>query len=208
MTIRLQRTAISGDTRVLNRMLFGAVAATILASAPVVAQDGPAEFSSAPCSTVMLGLGDEVSHLQRIYLFQGTTQTTQYKYFADPGCTKPLYSFVFQGTVELGQPVPGLPDTVEAKVTFTRTLFTLDSPRGADAAKDCADGDFAVGVQRDVSEASCFFMRPISSCGIDYDIVQIKDGVAIPGFRTENMCTPEGRPTRLQTVGARFLEQF
>ena len=43
---------------------------------------------------------------------------------------------------------------------------------------------------------------------IDYEIVKIKDGVAIPGFRTENMCTPDGRPTKLQTVGAKFVEQF
>jgi hypothetical protein len=44
------------------------------------AQNGPAEFSSAPCSTVALGPTDEISHLQRIYLFKGTEQTTQYKF--------------------------------------------------------------------------------------------------------------------------------
>jgi NAD(P)-dependent dehydrogenase (short-subunit alcohol dehydrogenase family) len=27
-------------------------------------------------------------------------------------------------------------------------------------------------------------------------------------FRTANMCTPEGRPTQLQTTGARFVQQF
>jgi hypothetical protein len=173
-----------------------------------LAQNGPAEFSSAPCSSLALGPGDEISHLQRIYLFKGTQQTTQYKFFADAECTKPMFSFVFQGQVEMGAPVVGLADTVEAKVTFTRTLFTLDSPRGAVAAKACANGKFDVGVQRNVSAYSCLFMKPITRCGLDFDIVRIKDGVATPGFRTANMCTAKGRPTRLQSTGARFVEQF
>ncbi len=172
------------------------------------AQDGPTEFTSAPCSSVALGPGDEISHLVRIYLFKGTEQTTQYKFFADAQCTKPLYTFVFKGTVEMGDPVEGLKDTVDAKVTFERILFTLDSPRGAAAAAGCADGRFEVGVQRDVSDATCLFMKPVAECGFDYDIVQMKEGVAIPGFRTDNMCMPAGRPTTLQSVGAVFSEQF
>ncbi|MGL5837145.1 MAG: hypothetical protein ACRCY3_01440 [Sphingorhabdus sp.] len=172
------------------------------------AQNGPAEFSSAPCSSLAIGPTDEMFHVQRIYLFKGTEQTTQYKYFADPECTKPMYSFVFKGFVEMGQPVKGMADTVEAKVTFTQTLFTLDSPRGMSAAASCADGKFDVGVQRDVSDTTCLFMRPIKECGFDYDIVRMKDGIAIPGFRTVDMCTPAGRPTKLQSVGAKFVEQF
>jgi hypothetical protein len=181
---------------------------SFLAPDRTLAQSGPAEFSSAPCSSLAIGPTQEISHVQRIYLFKGTEQTTQYKYFADAACTKPMYSFVFKGSVEMGKPVKGIADTTEAKVTFTRTLFTLDSPRGLIGAKSCADGKFDVGVQRDVSDATCLFMKPIKKCGFDYDIVRIKDGVAIPGFRTSNMCTPAGRPTKLQTVGAQFVEQF
>jgi hypothetical protein len=173
-----------------------------------IAQDGPVEFSSLPCSSLALGPTDEVSHVQRIYAFKGTEQTTQYKFFADDKCAKPLYSFVFKGKVEMGKPVEGLADTVEAKVTFERILFTVDSPRGLKVAAQCADGNFDVGVQRDVSDATCLFMQPVEACGFDYDIVRMKDGVATPGFRTANMCTPEGRPTKLQEVGASFVEQF
>jgi hypothetical protein len=172
------------------------------------AQNGPAEFSSAPCSSLAIGPSEEISHVQRIYLFKGKIQTTQYKFFADGKCTKPLYSFVFKGTVEMGKPVSDMADTVEAKVTFKRILFTLDSPRGANAAKQCANGKFEIGVQRDVSNANCLFMQPVKRCGIDYDIVKIKDGIATPGFRTANMCTPAGRPSKLQSVGAQFSEQF
>ncbi len=114
--------------------LFGGI--STLAADSAIAQDGPAEFTSAPCSSLALGPGDEISHLERIYLFKGAEQTTQYKFFAEETCTKPLYSFVFKGQVELGEPVDGLPDTVEAKVTFERILFTRDSPRGAAAAAD------------------------------------------------------------------------
>jgi hypothetical protein len=185
-------------------MLFILVASNVLWAQ----EKGASEFSSAPCSSLALGPTNEISHLQRIYLFKDTVQTTQYKFYADDKCTQPLYSFVFKGFVEMGKPVAALPDTVEVKVIFKRILFTLDSPRGAKAAAQCADGKFDVGVQRDVSKSECLFMKPIKSCGFDYDIVKIKDGVATPGFRTANMCKPSGRPTQLQGAGANFVQQF
>jgi hypothetical protein len=191
----------------LFRLCAAAIAVASTLVLPAQAQ-GPAEFSSLPCPTLALGPTDAVSHVQRIYVFKGTEQTTQYKFFADATCTKPLYSFVFKGRVEMGQPVPALADTVEAKVTFERVLFTLDSPRGLKDAAACADGTFDLGVQRDVSDFTCMFMQPVKSCGFDYDIVRMKDGIATPGFRTANMCTPAGRPARLQAVGASFVEQF
>ncbi len=173
-----------------------------------IAQDGPTEFSSAPCSSLALGPTDEVVHLRRTYLLQGAEQTTQYRFFADENCTLPMYTMVFQGGIALGDPVPGLQDTVEATVRFDRVLFTLDSPRGAAAAAECGDGQFEIGIQRDVSDDHCLFMQPRGDCGFDYDVVQILNGVATPGFRTADMCAPEGRPTRLQSAGATFVEQF
>jgi Adenomatosis polyposis coli down-regulated 1 len=169
---------------------------------------GPSEWTSAPCTSLALGPTDEISHLQRIYLLGADGHTTQYKFFADAQCTKPLYSFVFKGKIEMGAPAQVIPDTMQAKVSFEQILFTLDSPRGAKAAQQCADGKFTVAVQRDVSDSNCLFMKPVKSCGLDYDIVRIKDGMATPGFRTADMCKPEGRPTKLQTVGAKFSEQF
>ena len=169
---------------------------------------GPSEWTSAPCTSLALGPTQEISHLQRIYLLGADGHTTQYKFFADAQCLKPLYSFVFKGKVEMGAPAVGVADTMQARVSFERILFTLDSPRGASAAAQCADGKFTVGVQRDVSDSNCLFMKSVKSCGIDYDIVRIKDGMATPGFRTVDMCKPEGRPAQLQTIGAKFLEQF
>jgi hypothetical protein len=194
--------------KIMRLQIAASIIALTCLGAPAMAENGPVEFSSLPCSSLALGPTDEVSHLQRIYAFKGTEQTTQYKFFADDKCAKPLYSFVFKGKVEMGKPVAGLADTVEAKVTFEKVLFTVDSPRGLKDSAQCADGKFDVGVQRDVSDAACFFMQPIKACGFDYDIVKMKDGVATPGFRTANMCTPEGRPTKLQDVGANFVEQF
>jgi hypothetical protein len=169
---------------------------------------GPSEWTSAPCTSLALGPTQDISHLQRIYLLGADGHTTQYKFFADAQCLKPMYSFVFKGKVEMGAPAVGVADTMQAKVSFERILFTLDSPRGASAAAQCADGKFTVGVQRDVSSSNCLFMKSVQSCGFDYDIVRIKDGMATPGFRTADMCKPEGRPTQLQTIGAKFSEQF
>jgi hypothetical protein len=87
-------------------------------------------------------------------------------------------------------------------------MKTLDSPRGAPATRACADGKFEVGVQRDVTDAGCLFIKPKASCGVDYDIMKIKDGVATPGFRTGDMCKPEGRPTTLQSVGVKLIQAF
>ncbi|MGL4230165.1 MAG: hypothetical protein ACRDAM_06600 [Casimicrobium sp.] len=189
-------------------LLWAAQAVAQTATPPPSAPSGPSEWTSAPCTSLALGPTEEISHLQRIYLLGSAGHTTQYKFFADAQCTKPLYSFVFIGSVEMGAAVKGIADAVEAKVTFKRILFTLDSPRGEKAAKACADGKFEIGIQRDISNASCLFMKPVAACGVDYDIVKIKDGMATPGFRTSDMCKPEGRPTKLQTVGARFSEQF
>jgi len=62
------------------------------------AQEGRSEWSSAPCSSVALGPGEEVSHLQRVFLLGETEYTIQYKYFSDAQCKLPMYSFVFKGT--------------------------------------------------------------------------------------------------------------
>jgi hypothetical protein len=174
----------------------------------VLAQPAPSEWSSAPCSTVALGPGTNLSNIQRTFNLAGKSNTIQYRFFADDKCTFGLFSFVLKGSIEIGQPVAGVEGAVEVNVGLERVLFTLDSPRGAPAAKGCGDGQFEVGVQRDVTESGCLFFKPKAACGVDYDIMKIKDGMATPGFRTGNMCKPEGRPTSLQSTGARFLQQF
>jgi Adenomatosis polyposis coli down-regulated 1 len=167
-------------------------------STHVIAQQAPSEWSSAPCSSVALGPSTAVSHVQRIFFLAGKANTIQYRFFADEKCTQGLYSLVIKGPVEIGKPVAGAEGAVEVKVTFERVLFTLDSPRAATAAKECADGNFEVGVQRDVTAQGCLFVKPKAMCGVDYDIMKIKDGQATPGFRTADMCKPEGRPSTLQ----------
>jgi hypothetical protein len=173
-----------------------------------VAQDGPSEWSSAPCSSLAIGPGDEISHLQRIFLLGKLDYTIQYKYFSDPQCKLPLYSLIFKGTSDTTGVSKTIADTLDVTVNLDRVLFTLDSPRGAKAAVACGDGKFEVGVQRDVTSSGCLHIKPKSVCGYDYEIVKIKDGVAIPGFRNADMCTLQGRPTKLQSLGATFVEQF
>jgi hypothetical protein len=180
----------------------------LLRPGAALAQPAPSEWSSAPCSTVALGPGNNLSNIQRTFYLAGKNNTIQYRFFADDKCTQGLFSIVFKGPVEIGKPVAGVEGAVEVKVGFDRVLFTLDSPRGASAAKGCGDGAFEVGVQRDVTDGGCLFVKPKAACGVDHDIMKIKDGMATPGFRTADMCKPEGRPTSLQSVGAKFLQQF
>ena len=172
------------------------------------AQPAPSEWSSAPCSTVALGPGGNLSNIQRTFYLAGKNNTIQYRFFADDKCTLGLFSVVIKGGVEIGKPVAGVEGAVDVKVDFDRVLFTLDSPRCAAAAKGCGDGNFEVGVQRDVTDSGCLFVNPKAQCGVDYDIMRIKDGMATPGFRSADMCKPEGRPTALQSIGAKFLQQF
>jgi hypothetical protein len=173
-----------------------------------LAQPAPSEWSSAPCSSLALGPGANVSNIQRTFFLAGKSNSIQYRFFADDKCTMGLFSIVIKGSVDIGKPVADVEGAVEVKVGFERVLFTLDSPRGGPAAKGCGDGQFEIGVQRDVTESGCLFIKPKATCGADYDIMRIKDGMATPGFRTGDRCKPEGRPTALQSTGAKFLQQF
>jgi hypothetical protein len=192
--------------RILQALLL--VLLSPLGASVALAQPAPSEWSSAPCSNVALGPGTNLSNIQRTFFLAGKNNTIQYRFFADDKCTMGLFSIVFKGGVEIGKPVEGVEGAVEVKVGFDRVLFTLDSPRGGPASKGCGDGQFEVGVQRDVTESGCLFVKPKALCGVDYDIMKIKDGMATPGFRTADMCKPEGRPNTLQAVGAKFLQQF
>ena len=53
-------------------MMVWAALMVVLQLTSTTAQDGPAEFSSAPCSSLALGPSEDVSHLERTYLFQGS----------------------------------------------------------------------------------------------------------------------------------------
>jgi hypothetical protein len=192
--------------KILQSLLFSLLGA--MASGYAIAQSAPSEWSSAPCSTVALGPGANLSNIQRTFFLAGKSNTIQYRFFADDKCTMGLFSIVLKGAIELGKPVTGVDGAVEVKVDLDRVLFTLDSVRASAIAKGCGDGQFEVGVQKDVTASGCLFMKPKASCGVDYDIMKIKDGMATPGFRTADMCKPEGRPTSLQSVGVRFLQQF
>jgi hypothetical protein len=187
----------------VSTMCMGFLSVSTFAQTPSMT-----EWTSAPCSSVALGPTQNVSHVQRIFLLGGKDNTIQYKFFGDDKCVAGLFTITIKGSVELGKPVPNVEGAVEVRVGFDRVLFTLDSPRGGPATKGCADGNFEVGVQRDVTEAGCLFIKPKASCGVDYDIMKIKDGIAIPGFRTGDMCKPEGRPTTLQAVGVKLLQSF
>jgi hypothetical protein len=163
------------------------------------------QWSSAPCTSLALGPGKEISHIRRIYLLRGETHITRYHFFTDAKCIRPFFSFHLSGRALLGREVSRLVDTREAEVYFDRVLFTADAPEAIALASQCADGKFEVGVQRDVTETGCLFLKPKAQCGIDHDLVQIRKGILTPGFRTVDMCTPEGRPTRLQSIGAQLV---
>jgi hypothetical protein len=210
---KLHRSVLTKFKRIqkMSPNIFKSMAAFFFSAFSViaVAQTPPVtEWSSAPCSSVALGPTQNVSHIQRIFLLAGKENTIQYKFFGDDKCVASLFTIVIKGSVELGKPVANVEGAVEVKVGFDRVFFTLDSPRGTPATRACADGKFEVGVQRDVTEAGCLFIKPKASCGVDYDIMKIKDGLATPGFRTGDMCKPEGRPTSLQAIGVKLLQSF
>lgn len=175
---------------------------------PAWAADTVSEWTSAPCSSVALGPGTELSHLRRTFLLGHPDYTIQYHFYADEQCRLPLYSFVFKGAADTTARSASVPDALEVTVRLARVLFTLDSPRGAPAAQACADGKFEIGVQRDVTASGCLHIAPLASCGVDFELVRIKDGVATPGFRTANMCSAQGRPQALQSAGAAFIGEF
>lgn len=174
---------------------FGAMAA-VPATAPA-----PAHYRSPGCDNVALGPDDRLVAIQRDYLVWPGKHSTRYTFFADDRCRIGLFTFQLEGRSRT-RGTASVPGAVAVDVHFDRVLLTVHAYEALPQVAACGSKRWQVGVQQDVTRTGCLFIKPRRSCGIDHDILAIDEERMVPGFRTADMCRPEGRPARLQTAPA------
>lgn len=162
----------------------------------------PLHYRSVSCDVTALGPGPEISNFIRDYLVYPDRHSTRYSFFADPDCRSPLFTFQLSGrSVDRG-PSAVVSGARSVDAYFDRVLLTVENRAALPLIAGCGRRAWEVGVQQDITKTGCLFLKPRASCGLDHDLLQIDDKSMVPGFRTLNMCKPEGRPTRLQSAPA------
>jgi hypothetical protein len=119
--------------------------------------------------------------------------------YADAACTTKFFSIGNESRRTVGKPVAGVAGAFELDVAFQKLFAVAHSPAAAAQLRSasCGTGDFAVDVEKDVTQSGCLFFQPISACGFDYDIVKVEGDKLYNGVRGEDQCVVAGRPKSL-----------
>ena len=144
------------------------------------------------------GLPGNGSFIRR-YNFDRSIANVRYVFFTDDACSSPLFSFYAIFGLDLGAPLPGLPYTRALLAPFVKLTVRPDSEVGAQALAPC--NATTVGLDHDVTLSGCstFGFKPVTECIGDHDLLKVIPGKSLTaGFRTPNMCIPEGQPTRTE----------
>jgi hypothetical protein len=151
------------------------------------------------------GPGETKSFFHREYWFEpGGAWRMVRTIHGDQACRSPMLTLRLAGKhYSFGPASDKVPGAREAELRFDDFRVTLGNDKAAPMLKGCGVAPWKVGEEQDVAATGCPGLRfkPLAACGVDHDIVQIKDGVLYPGVRTPDMCTPEGRPEALQPTG-------
>ncbi|MGL4608165.1 MAG: hypothetical protein ACRCYY_00555 [Trueperaceae bacterium] len=174
---------------------------------PFNEKDMTGTWDGLSCASIML-TGPEADpnteqfplHFKRTYQFTETTFIAQYWLFADETCSRPLHSIRYSGNSKLGGIVSSEPTAREGDFTFEAIYLTVLDTSMLGATEGCGSTVWEVGVQQNISETGClpFGIASLADYPTDHDIVTVQGNQLIPGFRTSNMGTPEGRPSTLQ----------
>lgn len=171
------------------------------ASQPLQPADVLGSWQSVTCEALPDGRGDsqfrrrEISFTPERWNFFAT-------FFGDPSCTVPLFMARIEGPYRLGTLIAS--GATEADLYFQRLLFTALNEQAAEVLNSlgCGDADFQVGIEQDTSETGCVF-PPTHEYPLEYDLVQIKDGLLYFGERPEEntLNRAENRPKVVNAFG-------
>jgi hypothetical protein len=140
----------------------------------------------------------------RQFVMTKTTWKIIVHVFGDTTCSpdRLLFTVNFGGTYELGANSNTVPGAQETRFTFTHKLVT-PTAAGIDFLKQrCDQYPWAPGTVQDIAKDGCgkLFVS-IEACPVEYDLTAIADGTLRLGDRSHPLCTPDARPTKLQTLG-------
>jgi len=184
-------------------LAVGASAQTTTGSQPLRPADVLGSWQSVTCEVLPDERGDnqyrrrEISFTPERWNFFAT-------FFGDASCTVPLFTARIEGPYRLGALIAS--GATEADLYFERLHFTALNRQAAEALNRlrCGDGNFQVGIEQDTSKTGCVF-PPTREYPLEYDLVQLKDGLLYFGERPEenNMNRLENRPKVVNAFGLR-----
>lgn len=191
-------------------LAVGVVAAISVAAGPVQGQPaGPGSVTPAQLVGSWKGTQCESASYskisrQRRFVFSETTWRILVQVYGDKSCSPDalLLTADFGGDYELGENSAAVPGAREGRFGLDHKLVT-PTAAGMDFLQPrCPQYGWDPRAARDIGKQGCADLwGSIASCPVEYDLVAITDGALRLGDRGHPLCSPEARPTKLQTIG-------
>jgi hypothetical protein len=143
---------------------------------------------------------------RRQFVFTDTNWDIVVQVFGDNACSsdKLLFTANFGGDYELGSGSAAVPGAREGRYGFSHKWVT-PTAAGIDFLRPrCSQYPWTPSREQDIGREGCDqLFASIPACPAEYDLTAITDGVLLLGDRSHPLCSPETRPTKLQTLGFR-----
>lgn len=118
--------------------------------------------------------------------------------YLDEARTTPVFTFRGNGSYKIEGPSTVVPGASNVVFYFSKKYLTLHTDN-ADLLKNFgfAGLDLQKDVEKDISAKGASFLPSVQAYGQEYDLLQLKDGQLYFGMRSNDMSTPDKRPTKL-----------
>jgi len=138
-----------------------------------------------------------ITYIVREFSFPGGEDWSMtFTGFGDEQGTFKLFSGRMVGTYQLGEESADVEGATKAVFGFDQKFFTVAFQDIADMFNG-GEGDWQVGVEKDITETGCMFVPSVAQAGAEYDIVKIVDGQLFFGDRSTDLFSEANRPTKL-----------
>lgn len=139
-----------------------------------------------------------IIYLERRFVFDDARWQLQLTTHADPACSVGLLRVDVGGEYALEGHSQAVPEALAAR--FGRDALRV-TPLAAGLVgvltdARCGTSEWRLGQAQDTRDG-CLFLPSLSKCPAEYDLVRKQDDRLWFGQRTGDLCTPEGRPGRL-----------
>jgi uncharacterized protein YceK len=160
-------------------------------------------WTSAVCESMPNADGSK-TYFKRIFDMTETNWALKFETFGDEGCTARLFTARFEGPYTLLKDSDKVAGATEGNFVFAKHYMTAHAQGVADwfQSAKCGAAQWKVGEEQETSTTGCVFLRPVSACGTDHDIVKVEGNQLFFGQRPADgdMCSPDKRPTALTPV--------
>lgn len=146
----------------------------------------------------------ETLYLRRTFSFSKDNWAVKVLTHSDPACKNRLLEIDIAGRYLLEGFQRGIPGATAARFTHDAIKMTPHTPQMVQVLSraGCADGNWSIGKSRDVSRTGCLFIPSVSQCPAEYDVIRLDGERLFFGSRSsEGLCSPENRPTQLESEG-------